>query len=434
MRWSGVGIDEWWGNEKFYVIGGVFSHLFAAFQGLLKVLTCIDTNFTVTSKASDESGEFAELYVFKWTTLLIPPTTLIIVNIVGVVDVHIPRFIDSKLSNDASSTRSQGRFGAETEYALDNSTTSLLGWKFDDIGLSKQTNTYAAIRPLGGRQVISNNDLEWGREWGDVMDADLQHAGLQPTNSNRRSEAQRKKFAVSLRLFPVVFLCAVLCGLRRREGKVSSVVMGVDPVTTEPSVLKIVDFWSDDKVSVNGLDFSINEALISEASGLPKEGEVITRDKTNQKARRVKKVMLLWLVLKMWQQKVKSPSVDFEYQLAKCSRRSTYLQKKSANKSKIVDFVDSSKEDHTVSEVGKFGEEGNSLKVAEADPVEKGPAKGPYWTQTLIEELRCNLKVLNGLGGSLSSTCACINLLTLEITNYLKEVVKNLKDLSAVKE
>ncbi|VVB13296.1 unnamed protein product [Arabis nemorensis] len=85
MRWSGVGIDEWWRNEQFWVIGGVSAHLFAVFQGILKVLAGIDTNFTVTSKASDEDGDFAELYLFKWTTLLIPPTTLLIVNLVGVV-------------------------------------------------------------------------------------------------------------------------------------------------------------------------------------------------------------------------------------------------------------------------------------------------------------------------------------------------------------
>ncbi|KAL4198381.1 hypothetical protein AMTRI_Chr03g45580 [Amborella trichopoda] len=85
MRWSGVGIDEWWRNEQFWVIGGVSAHLFAVFQGLLKVLAGIDTNFTVTSKATDEDGDFAELYMFKWTTLLIPPTTLLIINLVGVV-------------------------------------------------------------------------------------------------------------------------------------------------------------------------------------------------------------------------------------------------------------------------------------------------------------------------------------------------------------
>ncbi|CAD6215089.1 unnamed protein product [Miscanthus lutarioriparius] len=85
MRWSGVGIDEWWRNEQFWVIGGISAHLFAVFQGLLKVLAGIDTSFTVTSKATDEDGDFAELYMFKWTTLLIPPTTILIINLVGVV-------------------------------------------------------------------------------------------------------------------------------------------------------------------------------------------------------------------------------------------------------------------------------------------------------------------------------------------------------------
>ncbi|CAL0333572.1 unnamed protein product [Lupinus luteus] len=85
MRWSGVGIDEWWRNEQFWVIGGVSAHLFAVFQGLLKVLAGIDTNFTVTSKASDEDGDFAELYMFKWTALLIPPSTLLIINLVGII-------------------------------------------------------------------------------------------------------------------------------------------------------------------------------------------------------------------------------------------------------------------------------------------------------------------------------------------------------------
>eukprot|EP01018_Ginkgo_biloba_P028444 Gb_11862 [translate_table: standard] len=106
MRWSRVGIDEWWRNETFWVIGGVSAHLFAVFQGLLKVLTGIYTNFTVASKASDESGESTEFCE----------------------DVHIPRIIDSELSNRfSSSTRSQGRFGVEPEYALDNSTTSPSG-------------------------------------------------------------------------------------------------------------------------------------------------------------------------------------------------------------------------------------------------------------------------------------------------------------------
>ncbi|PHU20059.1 Cellulose synthase A catalytic subunit 2 [UDP-forming] [Capsicum chinense] len=84
MQWGGVTIDDWWRNEQFWVIGGASSHLFALFQGLLKVLAGVNTSFTVTSKAADD-GEFSELYLFKWTSLLIPPMTLLILNIIGVI-------------------------------------------------------------------------------------------------------------------------------------------------------------------------------------------------------------------------------------------------------------------------------------------------------------------------------------------------------------
>ncbi|KMT03462.1 hypothetical protein BVRB_8g191460 [Beta vulgaris subsp. vulgaris] len=85
LKWSGVSIEEWWRNEQFWVIGGVSAHLFAVIQGLLKILAGIDTNFTVTSKTVDDEDEFSDLYTFKWTTLLIPPTTILIINLVGVV-------------------------------------------------------------------------------------------------------------------------------------------------------------------------------------------------------------------------------------------------------------------------------------------------------------------------------------------------------------
>jgi cellulose synthase A len=83
MRWSGVGIDDWWRNEQFRVIGGVSSHLFAVLQGHLKVIAGVDKNINVTSKGGDD--EFSELYTFKWTTLLIPPTTSLLLNFIGVV-------------------------------------------------------------------------------------------------------------------------------------------------------------------------------------------------------------------------------------------------------------------------------------------------------------------------------------------------------------
>ncbi|KAK6932710.1 Cellulose synthase [Dillenia turbinata] len=84
LRWSGVSIEDLWGNEQFWVIGGVSAHLFAVFQGFLKMFAGLDTNFTVTAKAADDT-EFGELDAFKWTTVLIPPTTLLVVNLVGIV-------------------------------------------------------------------------------------------------------------------------------------------------------------------------------------------------------------------------------------------------------------------------------------------------------------------------------------------------------------
>ena len=84
MRWSGVGIDDWWRNEQFWVIGGVSSHLFALCQGLLKVLGGVNTKFRVTLKGGD-TNEFSELYEFKWTWLLVPPMTLLLLNVVGVL-------------------------------------------------------------------------------------------------------------------------------------------------------------------------------------------------------------------------------------------------------------------------------------------------------------------------------------------------------------
>jgi cellulose synthase-like protein len=86
IKWSGISLDEWWRNEQFWMIGGTSAHLFAVFQGLLKVVGGIETSFTLTAKSSgeDEEDEFAELYVVKWTSLMIPPITIMMVNIIAI--------------------------------------------------------------------------------------------------------------------------------------------------------------------------------------------------------------------------------------------------------------------------------------------------------------------------------------------------------------
>eukprot|EP01018_Ginkgo_biloba_P015036 Gb_26367 [translate_table: standard] len=433
------------------------------------------------------------------------------------------------------------------------------------------TNHHYYTLDKGGCQVINNYDLERGREWVEALGAGSWHVEVQSDLFRPRSGVQQGRAGSPSSSSSVIAIRAVYREVWSKKGRFLSKKMGGDPVTTEPSVLKveqdvrgilegagllsflckftgfneeishqIVDSWSDGKVTINGIEFLINEVLIAEVFGFAKEGEVITRDKTNQVLLESphpnhgignkEKVNIPLFLLKSLKKLVKLVKAgkgkaplhqgilnllfDFEKEkrsaaagpsrggfsrlsktpvskaqllmepapgspalkssetildseedsasqeddiplvgtregggwkrkpppqtlnssVAKCSRRSTRLQKKFAERAKIVDFVDSSEEDHTISKVGKNVEGGGSFKMMGIDPSEKGTVKGSDGTQTLIEELRCHLKVLNGLGGSLSNTCACINLLTLEITNYLKEVVNNLKNLSAAKE
>ncbi|GMY26848.1 cellulose synthase-like protein D1 [Fagus crenata] len=87
VKWSGIGLEEWWRNEQFWVIGGTSAHLAAVLQGLLKVIAGIEISFTLTSKSAGEDVDdvYADLYIVKWTSLFIMPLTIIVVNIVAVV-------------------------------------------------------------------------------------------------------------------------------------------------------------------------------------------------------------------------------------------------------------------------------------------------------------------------------------------------------------
>ncbi|OWM78211.1 hypothetical protein CDL15_Pgr015030 [Punica granatum] len=87
VKWSGIGLEEWWRNEQFWVIGGTSAHLVAVIQGLLKVIAGIEISFKLTSKSAGEDVDdiYADLYVVKWTSLFIMPLTIIIINVVAVV-------------------------------------------------------------------------------------------------------------------------------------------------------------------------------------------------------------------------------------------------------------------------------------------------------------------------------------------------------------
>ncbi|CAI9095293.1 OLC1v1031211C1 [Oldenlandia corymbosa var. corymbosa] len=86
IKWSGIELEEWWRNEQFWLIGGTSAHLAAVLQGLLKVIAGIEISFTLTSKsAGDENDdEFADLYIIKWSSLMIPPITIMITNLIAI--------------------------------------------------------------------------------------------------------------------------------------------------------------------------------------------------------------------------------------------------------------------------------------------------------------------------------------------------------------
>ncbi|XP_050366337.1 cellulose synthase-like protein D4 isoform X2 [Argentina anserina] len=86
VKWSGIGLEEWWRNEQFWLISGTSAHLAAVVQGILKVIAGIEISFTLTSKSAGDDNDdiFADLYLVKWTSLMIPPIVIALVNIIAI--------------------------------------------------------------------------------------------------------------------------------------------------------------------------------------------------------------------------------------------------------------------------------------------------------------------------------------------------------------
>lgn len=86
VKWSGVELEQWWRNEQFWLISGTSAHLAAVVQGLLKVIAGIEISFTLTTKSSGDENDdiYADLYLVKWTALMIPPIVIAMVNIIGI--------------------------------------------------------------------------------------------------------------------------------------------------------------------------------------------------------------------------------------------------------------------------------------------------------------------------------------------------------------
>ncbi|CAN6872709.1 unnamed protein product [Brassica oleracea] len=86
IKWSGISLEEWWRNEQFWLIGGTSAHIAAVFQGLIKLGFGYEVAFTLTSKSGgdDVDDEFADLYIVKWSSLMIPPITIMMVNLIAI--------------------------------------------------------------------------------------------------------------------------------------------------------------------------------------------------------------------------------------------------------------------------------------------------------------------------------------------------------------
>ncbi|XP_058099447.1 cellulose synthase-like protein D4 [Magnolia sinica] len=86
VKWSGISLEELWRNEQFWLISGTSAHIAAVVQGLLKVIAGIEISFTLTSKAAGDDNEdiYAELYMVKWTSLMILPITIMMTNILAI--------------------------------------------------------------------------------------------------------------------------------------------------------------------------------------------------------------------------------------------------------------------------------------------------------------------------------------------------------------
>ncbi|KAL0739683.1 hypothetical protein Bca4012_015893 [Brassica carinata] len=87
VKWSGIGLEEWWRNEQWWLISGTSSHLYAVVQGILKVIAGIEISFTLTSKSGGDDNDdiYADLYIVKWSSLMIPPIVIAMVNIIAIV-------------------------------------------------------------------------------------------------------------------------------------------------------------------------------------------------------------------------------------------------------------------------------------------------------------------------------------------------------------
>jgi cellulose synthase A len=97
LRWSRVAPRAWWRDQKLWMVTGTSACLAAVFQGVLRACAGVDVGFSTETAAacsssgdegagSDEESSGGERRsVMRWSNLLIPPASLLLANLAGVV-------------------------------------------------------------------------------------------------------------------------------------------------------------------------------------------------------------------------------------------------------------------------------------------------------------------------------------------------------------
>lgn len=94
LRWSGVALRAWWRDQKLWVVTGTSACLAAVFQGILRSCAGVDIGFSSTTSTDDddngagggeETSDDARRSSLRWSNLLIPPASLLLGNLAGVV-------------------------------------------------------------------------------------------------------------------------------------------------------------------------------------------------------------------------------------------------------------------------------------------------------------------------------------------------------------
>ncbi|KAL6602949.1 hypothetical protein ACP70R_043310 [Stipagrostis hirtigluma subsp. patula] len=91
LRWSRVPLRAWWRDQKLWLVTSTSAGLAAVFQGLLRACTGIDVGFSTETKvrrsSEDDGGdeESPDERRMRWSNLLVPPASLLLGNLAGVV-------------------------------------------------------------------------------------------------------------------------------------------------------------------------------------------------------------------------------------------------------------------------------------------------------------------------------------------------------------